>query len=255
VIKPSVLVVEDDPLDARVICQFLDNSDYSIAALVATGEEAVEVARQHKLDLVLMDIRLGYNMDGIEAAELIWRQSRIPIVYLTGADEDENIFRASLTGAYGYVHKPFQRRDLSTTIRMALNKHEAECKLKEKDRWLETTLRCISEAVIAVDSVGCVRFINPAAEALTGWTHDEAVGRDVLQVVKVLECDTRWPAECAVMRVIQGDAPLSDVRMRLLMSLDGTETIVEESATPIVNDNREIIGVALVFRTRPASNE
>ena len=252
-IKLNVLVVEDNPNVALVIRQFLINSDYSIAAIVTSGEEAVEVARQRKLDLVLMDIQLAGKMDGIEAAGLIWNQFRVPVVYLTGEEEEETISRASLTGAYGFVHKPFQKRDLSSTIRMALNKHEAECKLQEKYKWLETTLGSITDAVIAADSVGCVKFINPAAEALTGWSPGEAVGRDVLDVIKVLECGTRWPAKCAVMQVIH-DAPPTDSRMRILVALDGSETIVEESATPIVNDNREIIGVAVVFRMRPMSN-
>jgi PAS domain S-box-containing protein len=254
VIKLNVLVVEDNPNVASVIKHFLINSDYAIAAMVTSGEEAVEIASQRQLDLVLMDIQLAGKMDGIEAAGLIWKQFGVPVVYLTGEEDEETIFRASLTEAYGLVHKPFRRLALSSTIRMAFNKHEAECKARDKDRWLETTLRCIADAVIAVDSVGCVKFINPAAAALTGWNQPEAVGRDVLEVIKVLECGTRWPAECAVMRAIQNDAPTGDVRMRILVARDGTETIVEESAAPIVNDNQEIIGVALVFRTRTASN-
>jgi PAS domain S-box-containing protein len=253
VIKLNVLVVEDNPNVASVIKHFLIDSDYAIAAMVTSGEEAIEIVSQRQLDLVLMDIQLAGKMDGIEAAGLIWNQFGVPVVYLTGEEDEETIFRASLTEAYGLVHKPFRRLALSSTIRMALNKHEADCKARDKDRWLETTLHCIADAVIAADSLGCVKFINPAAEALTGWKQDEAVGRDVLEVFKVLECDTRWPADCAVMRVIQNTGHI-DTQMRILVARDGTETIVEESATPIVNNNREIIGVALVFRTRTASN-
>lgn len=249
-IKPYVLVVEDNPNVACVIRQFLLNSDFSIAAMVTSGEEAVEIARRRKLDLVLMDIQLEGPMDGIEAAALIWNEFQVPVIYLTGEDDEETIARAALTGAYGFVHKPFQKRYLSSTIHMALSKHDAECRLQEKYRWLETTLRCIADAVIAADSLGCVRFINSAAEALTGWNQQEVVGRDVLEVIKVLECGTRWPAECAIMRVIHADAPLADARMRILLARDGTETIVEERAAPIVNDDQEIIGVALVFRTK-----
>jgi PAS domain S-box-containing protein len=216
---------------------------------VPSGEEALRVANQRQLDLVLMDIQLAGEMDGIEAAELIWQDFGVPVVYLTGEDDEETMSRASLTGAYGWVHKPFQKRDLSTAIRMALSKHETESVLQEKYKWLETTLQSIPDAVTTVDSVGCVKFINPAAQALTGWTCQEAVGRDVLEVLRVLDHDTRWPSD-AVTKIIQNDISSVDSRKRILLDRNGAETIVEEIATPIVNDQREIIGVALVFRSK-----
>lgn len=251
--KPRVLVVEDNLAIAHVIREFLIRSDYSIAAMVATGEEALAIAGQGKLDLVLMDIQLAGRIDGIEAAGLIWKQFQVPVIYLTASSDEETISRAAATEAYGFLHNPVKERELSSTIRIALHKHAAECKLKEKERWLETTLRCIADAVIAADSIGCVKFINPAAEALTGWKQDEAVGRDLLEVFKVLECETRRPVDCAVMRVIN-DSPAPDSSARILIARDGIETIVEESAAPIVNDKGEIVGVVLVFRTRNATN-
>jgi len=233
-----------------MIRHFLGKSDYSIAGMVTTGEEAVALAGERRPDLILMDVQLAGQMDGIEAADIIWRHFRIPVVYLTANSDDETICRAATTEAYGYLNKPVQERELVSTIEIALAKNDAEVKLKENEKWLETTLRCIGDAVIAADSVGFVKLINPAAEALTGWNRDEAVGRDLMEVFKVLDCDTRWPAECQLARVINGVKQMApERRTKILVARDGTETIVEESTSAITNDHGDITGIVLVFRS------
>ena len=200
-----------------------------------------------------MDVELAGPMDGIEAADFIWRHFQIPVVYLTANSDDETVCRAASTEAYGYLNKPVQERDLVSTIEIAISKHEAELNAKEKEKWLETTLRCISDAVIAADSVGCVKLLNSAAEALTGWTQEDAVGRDLLEVFKVLEFENRAPAECAVTEVIRDGAQPRASMVRILVARDGTESVVEESAAPIVNDRGAMVGVVLVFRPRFSS--
>jgi PAS domain S-box-containing protein len=248
VTKPRVLVVEDSPVIAGMIRHFLTNCDYSIAGIVTTGEEAVEMAGQSKPDLVLMDVELAGQMDGIEAAALIWNRFHIPVVYLTANDDQETISRASSTEAYGYLHKPVQERELRSTLQIVLSRHESECRAKENEKWLQTTLLCISDAVIAADSMGCVKLVNPSAEALVGWKQEEAIGQDLLDVFRVLECDTRKPADCAVIQVIRDRTASLTGRTRILVARDGTEATVEESAAPIVNDSGHIIGVVLIFR-------
>jgi PAS domain S-box-containing protein len=246
--NPQVLVVEDSPVIAAMIRHYLAKCDYSIAGMVTTGEEAVEAAGQSRPDLVLMDVQLAGAMDGIEAADSIWNRFHIPVVYLTANDDEETISRASSTEAYGYLHKPVQERDLRSTLRIVLSRHESECRAKENEKWLQTTLRCIADAVIAADSMGCVKLVNPAAEALIGWKQEEAIGQDLLDVFRVVECDTRQPAECAVIQVIRDGGDSRTGRTRILVARDGTEAAVEETAAPIVNDSGHIIGVVLIFR-------
>jgi PAS domain S-box-containing protein len=233
---------------AATVRHFLIKSDYLIAGMAPTGEEAVAMAGELLPDLALMDVELAGEMDGIEAAELIWERFRIPVVYLTANQDAATVERAADTEAYGYLHKPVQERELSATLRIALNKHEAELRVRENELWLQTALACIADAVIAADSVGCVKLINPAAEALTGWKQQEAIGRDLLDIFRVLECGTRLPAECAVVRVIRDGSAARGGPTKILVSKDGTETTVEETAAPIVNDSGDIIGVVLVFR-------
>jgi PAS domain S-box-containing protein len=251
--KLRVLVVEDNPVVAGMIRHFLEKSHYLTAGPAATGEAAVEMAGELKPDLVLMDVQLAGEMDGIEATGLIWSQFQIPIVYLTANSDDETIARAASTGAYGYLHKPVQERELSSTLHIALSKHESDCRVQDKQNWLETTLKCIADAVIAADSAGCVQLINPAAEALTGWTQAEAVGRDVLDVYQALDRETRRPAECVVVQVIREGAASRTGLAKILVARNGTETMVRETAAPIVNGAGNILGVVVVLRVEGVS--
>ena len=236
-----------------MIERFMEKADYRIMAVLATGEDAVAIVGLSKPDLILMDVQLAGAMDGIEAARLIWSRFHIPIVYLTGNSDDETVARAASTGAYGYLHKPVQERELSSAAQLALNKYQMDCVVKEKEQWLETTLRCIADAVIAADSAGCVKLINPAAEALTGWKQEEAVGLDLLEVFHVLERGSRLPAECAVVEVIRNGSASKTGLTRILIARDGTETMVEQTAAPIVNHAGNIAGVVLVFRVASGS--
>ena len=246
--KPTLLVVEDSPDISGLIEHFLTTSAYFVVSVVTTGEEAVDAACRLKPDLVLMDVQLAGKVDGIEAGGLIWEQLRIPVVYLTGNYDKESIARAACSEAYGYLHKPVRECELLSAIHMALTKHESDCRVKEKEKWLETTLQCIADAVIATDSLGCVKLINPVAELLTGWTQEEGTGRDLMEVLRVVEPDTRELAENSVVElIVRGSAP-DKVCPRILISRNGTEALVEERATPIVNEAGSIVGVVLVFR-------
>jgi PAS domain S-box-containing protein len=250
--RPRVLVVEDNPVIAETIRHFLNKCDYSIAGMAPTGEQAVELAGTLKPDLVLMDVELAAEMAGIEAAGLIWSRFQSPVIFLTANDDEETISRAARTEAYGYLHKPVRERELSSTLQIALSKHEAELRVHEQTRWLQTTLECIAEAVIAADSVGCVKFLNPAAERLTGWTQAQAIGLDLMDVYRVLDCETRRPAECAVVEVIRGGAAPHPAQVRILVAKNGAEALVEETAAPIINAAGHITGVVLVFRCTDA---
>jgi two-component system, cell cycle sensor histidine kinase and response regulator CckA len=246
--KPRVLVVEDSPVISEMIQHYLKKCDYVVAGAVTTGEAAVEIAAELEPDLVLMDIELAAEMDGTQAAGLIWDRFHIPVVYLTANDDVETISRASSTSSYGYLLKPVQERELYSAVQIALSKHASDCRAREQDNWLRTTLLCIADAVIAADSVGFVKLVNPAAEALIGWSQEEAMGRDIVELFQMLECGTRRPTECAVVEAIRDVGVSRSIRARILIARDGSEKAVEETAAPIVNDSGYIVGVVLVIR-------
>lgn len=132
-----ILIVEDEVVISRGIQYRLQNLGYGIAGKAYSGEEAVMLAEQTHPDLVLMDIHLPGEFDGIEAAQSIQTRCGIPVIYLTAYDDEEIIQRAKLTEPAGFLLKPFDEANLRITIEVALYKHQRELSLKHDKNELE----------------------------------------------------------------------------------------------------------------------
>lgn len=132
--KNNILVVEDEAIVSKDIQQSLKKLGYNIVGAAATGEKAIELANEHRPDLVLMDIMLKGDMSGIEAADKIKEKLKIPVIYLTAYADENTLSKAKVTEPYGYIIKPFKEIDLHTSIEMALYKHSKEREIiKERD--------------------------------------------------------------------------------------------------------------------------
>ncbi|MCH8219508.1 MAG: response regulator, partial [Planctomycetes bacterium] len=164
-----VLVVEDESILALDIQGYLQSLGYKVAAVTDKGEIAVKLAKKHQPDLVLMDIRLKGEMDGIDAGEQIWQTLRIPIIYLTAYAEKATLERAKKTMPYAYILKPFDSRDIQTAVEIALSKHAEEMQVREKRDWLNKVLMSLGDAVITADLNAEITYLNPKAEEVTGW--------------------------------------------------------------------------------------
>ena len=175
----QVLVVEDEQIVARAIQAELRSMGYRVPALASSGEEALRQVEETHPDIVLMDIVLKGQMDGIEAAQQVRQRFDVPVVYLTAYGDDDILERAQRSAAFGYLLKPYDERELHTTISTALYKHRLERHIREVNQWLGTVLRGIDEAVLATDGRQYVRFLNPIAEVLTGWSQESAAGEHI----------------------------------------------------------------------------
>lgn len=147
----KILVVEDERIVGEDIKVRLQKLGYSVPSIVQSGEEAIEKAKTMRPDLILMDIVLDGEMDGVEAASQIKSLYGIPVVYLTAYADANTLERAKITEPFGYVVKPFEDRDLNITIDIGLHKHRMEKKLRETEeklrRTLEDTIKALSSAV------------------------------------------------------------------------------------------------------------
>ena len=121
--KPRILIVEDEVVVAMDLRQQVLALGYEPVAETRMGEEAILLAGQLQPDLVLMDINLAGEMDGIAAAEVIRSRFSIPVVFLTASTTDSFVSRAKLVAPLGFIYKPFQERELSLVIELALSKH------------------------------------------------------------------------------------------------------------------------------------
>ena len=137
---------------------------------------------------------------------------------------------------------------VARAIALGIERKRAAKALAESEAWLLTTLSSIGDAVIATDDVGLVRFMNPIAEALTGWPRDEAAGRTIQEVLDIINEQTRRPAEHPVARVIREGIIVGLANHTILISRGGAETPIEDSAAPIKDPSGKLAGVVMVFR-------
>jgi two-component system, response regulator PdtaR len=131
--KEQILIVEDDPTIAHDLKCKLENLDYEVAGITHYAEEAIDLAEKLRPDLVLMDIQLAGEMDGIQAGEQI-RKLRLPLVYVSGYCDGPVLERAQLTEPYGYILKPYRTADLRISVEMSLQRHRAE---QERERLMK----------------------------------------------------------------------------------------------------------------------
>lgn len=242
-----IMIVEDESIVALDIRNRLKILGYEVAGVFASGEEAVEKAGEVSPDLVLMDIMLKGEMDGIDTADRISERQRVPFIYLTAYADEKTLKRAKSTGPFGYIIKPFEDRELKLSIEMALYKHSLENKLLENRRWLATTLNSIGDAVITTDRQGAVIFLNPAAEELLGLPQNQAQGRDLPEVFKVKSEEGGEPVEVPIQEVLTGNETMLD-RQDLLLATNGRNIPISSSIAPIADEQGKSEGVVVVFR-------
>ena len=132
--KTNVLVVEDESIVSKDIQHSLKKLGYNVVGAASTGERAFELASSEKPDIILMDIMLKGEMNGIETAQKVKEELQIPVIYLTAYADESTLEKAKVTEPYGYIIKPFKEVDLHTSIEMALYKFSKEKEvLKARD--------------------------------------------------------------------------------------------------------------------------
>ncbi len=243
----EILVVEDERIVAMDIQNRLRGLGYSVSAVVPSGEEAIRKVGEARPDLVVMDIWLSGDMDGIEAAGRIRALYNIPVVYVTAYADASTFERAKNTEPFGYVLKPLEEGELYTSIELALHRHQLEQRLKESGQRLASTLKSMGDGVIATDVSGRVTFMNAVAEVLTGWTEKDALGKDLTEVFNITSEETGVLPENPVAKALQ-EGVVVGLSRHTLISKDAMATvIIDDSVAPIRDDKGIIIGAVLIF--------
>lgn len=246
--KPQVMIVEDEAIVALDIQNRLSMMGYQVAAVASSGLEAIEKSRQVKPSLILMDIMLEGDMDGIDAAGTIREEQNIPVIYLTAYADEKTLGRAKVTEPFGYIIKPFEDRELNLTIEMALYKHQAENKILENQRWLSTTLNNLGEAVVTTDMDGRVQFLNPTAEKLLVFDHGAALGKELRSIMTLRSNSNGHSGQNVVDSILSGQMVFGPDEDFTLEGPSGRNIPVAGNAKPIINEKNRNIGTVVVFR-------
>lgn len=138
--KPRILIVEDEGIVASDIQAQLEAFDYEVAATAGSGEQALRLAAAIAPDLVLMDIKLRGELNGVQVAEILHRQQGIPVVFLTANSEEDMLQRAKLAEPLAYVLKPYQEKELRIAVEFALYRGKMEQERLRLTRQLEKAL-------------------------------------------------------------------------------------------------------------------
>jgi signal transduction histidine kinase/DNA-binding NarL/FixJ family response regulator len=176
-----ILVVEDESIVAFNLQQRLEQMGYDVPAVAVSGPESMEMVSRLMPDLVLMDIHIQGDMDGIEVAARLQETHAIPVIYLTAYSEDSTLERARKTRPYGYLLKPFSERELHATIQMAFERHKLETELTHNQRLLQHALDAASMGVIELDTATCTITASARTADLLGWP-----GQQTLSVQELL---------------------------------------------------------------------
>lgn len=168
--KERMLVVDDDRTTASVMQLYLENFGFIVPDIACSGTEAIEKAKKLKPDLVLMDIRLGKGLDGIDSAEAIMEQLSIPVIYVSAYNDEETLARAQKTNPYGFINKPLREIDLKTTVRFALDKNKKK-PAKKDSPLLEDILHQVYNLTPAESRVVSRLLDNPDVDAVATALH------------------------------------------------------------------------------------
>ena len=240
-INSRILIITNEAKVAHDLRERLLKLGYKVVGISTSNEDVLPKIKDTKPELILTDIRLNGERGGIKTGQLIHTNYDIPIIYITGSVGETTIQRAKSTGPFGYVFKPFDEKQIFATIETALLRHHLESELREGRQWLNAVLDSINDGVIALDNLGVIRFINPIATQLTGWSELETIGKTLYEVFSLVD-------ELSHERVEVLGAKSEGAKLEgLLLSKQGKSTPVEVDSTIIKNEKGTTAGIVLVF--------
>ena len=181
----KVMIVEDEAIVAEDLKDQLEEMSYNVCGIADNASDAISLAIETKPDVIMMDIVIKGEYDGIYAALEISQQLNIPVIFATAYSDSGTLARATKAAPYGYITKPYNAREARAAIEVALYKSTLEKQLKESEKWFSSTLCCVADGVIATDIHGMVRFLNPAAEHLVGAEMESIVGKSIFSIIRI----------------------------------------------------------------------
>lgn len=254
--KATILIVEDSYIVAYHLQATLENEGYEVVGKCNSGEAAIQFIENRRPDLVLMDIMLTGQMDGIQAATILKSRFNVPVIYITALTDKDTIGRAKITEPFGYLTKPFEDWEIFTVIEMALYKHEIESRLRQSEEKYFTTVNSISDAVITIDRDYHITFMNPTAIAMTQYALTEAMGKPVTEILNLKDDSTQEvgvnPIQCSI-----GIGNFNRMPDDLILIGKHYKEIPigESSLSPLLDNKDNFVGLIIVFKDMTEKKE
>jgi diguanylate cyclase (GGDEF)-like protein/PAS domain S-box-containing protein len=247
----AVLLVEDNPGDARLIREMFkepSSQDVELAHVDCMADAETHLAG-HAVDIILLDLGLP-DTQGLEAVRRAHAAaSRVPLVVLSGLDDEKIALQAMQEGAQDYLIKgQIEPRELFRALRYAVERKAIEESLFEANARAQVTLDCIGDAVISTDVSGNITFLNLVAEEMTGWKLKDVAGHPMVEAFQIVNAKTRKIVENPMAKATElnrkGNLPMDSILIRR----NGSEIYIEDSVAPIHDHDGRVVGSVLVFR-------
>lgn len=174
----KVLVVEDESITAMSLKNKLQNIGYQMPVIVDSGEDAIKAAIEIKPDIILMDIALKGNIDGIQAAKEISAQYQVPIIFITAHHDEDSFHRAKVSVPYAFLAKPYEIRDLTNAIELALYKNTIDLEVSAANHRYQSIMQNASCGIFIHDENGIIQDINKDALVIFGRNKQQLIGKD-----------------------------------------------------------------------------
>ncbi len=236
-----ILIVEDEAIIALNLRESLESIGYQVSGVVTSGEDAIQHCLTQAPDVVLMDIRLSGQIDGVQAATQIWDEMQIPVIFVTGYSDSTTVERVLLTAPFGYLLKPIRERELYVAIESALQR-------SAREQWLGRILSSAGDGVVVADWQGQIQYLNPVAEALSGWSLPEALNQQVTEVIPLVDEVTGLPIDHPLIMALQQDQIFYLSQTTMLITRDRTVLPIGDSAAPIRDPAGAVVGGVQIFR-------
>jgi len=183
--KAKLLIVEDEPIVALDLQQEVEQLGCEVVGLAESADEALVAAEICRPDLALMDVRIVGSMDGIQTARLLRTAYQVPVIFLTSYSDEATIGRAVKETPYGYLTKPFKSRELKATLRVALHKASVDATERAELEQLAATVSGAPVGLLTTTIDGTLKYMNRAAETLTGCALEQARGKAVSETLRL----------------------------------------------------------------------
>lgn len=234
----KIMIVEDEGLIAADLQGRLERAGYTVPPIADSAEEALRIIRETQPDLVLMDIRIKGEVDGIDVAQQVRSELDVPVIYLTAYEDQGTLERASHTQAFGYIKKPIASASLKGSIEMALSKHQHERYLREQRDWFSANFAAVPHGVLVTDGTGRLCYLNNVAEELTGWRADEGLGQPLTRILRLFYRSTGQRVEDLVPAALLQAQPMPLPRDICLRDRKERSYDVEGSIAPKWREGR-----------------
>ena len=240
----NILIVEDERIIAIDLQRRLEKFGYHVTAIAATGTQALESIEAQLPDIILMDIMLAGDMDGIQTAEIVKERHEIPVLFLTAFSDEKTLERAKHVEPVGYILKPFKEKELYTSIDIALYKYNIDRKLKQQERWYSAMFDSIEDGIVATETDGRIRFVNPVAESIIGRSEQELRNLPIGEALEIFDSQAGLLDFSDLGKIPSEDLPFR-FQNTILVNFKGEKIHVDGSFS-IIRDQRNTIEGSIV---------